>query len=634
MTPRSLRRQSGCHLHGRIFMIGGYLFRQPQPELAERLHQTLGDNFQRIPCGNSGFLFHDAPYADFPTTSFTSDCLTLLTQDLLVISNTDGEYRLLDGEQELPDLFLRKHTDVFQEIVSDYRLIVLDQQKEETNVYLVSHRAGNGRMYYSRTAIGILFCSDLRFLLKILPLDVSDAALYAVLKYCAIPEPLTISRNIEVVPPAHYLRYDLRNGTAQPHVYYQFDFPCDRQQAPAETFDTFLQPVKHSLRKSAKFLQTFHPAILISGGIDSSLYASYMHEFDQGKSLHGINCTFGDDDPEFPYAKMLADKINAQLHIGKMEQQDALSLLEDTVALSGHPFSDFSSLPIVFTLKFMQEHIKEAQILIEGNGADDCFGFSALGLRSKMLLKDRVPRIGKEILATLFQDAKSWKWRSHEGFLARVLALADDHERNFLNYFLAFAPVNFLGLQAHRELDREVYEAMERVFAACGKHYQDLSYEAKTTIRQLLHINSRRWAAKAFSVGESLGIRVIYPYIWRDILDIQGTIPWQAKINNGVVKWPLKRLLEDFMPQEFIYRQKSGFVPPFVQWLTVKEFNQTVRDILLASDAHVQRLVPAHILTELLDDALNGRKLRFPILNFLWAALFTEMWIRKNRDTD
>ncbi len=169
------------------------------------------------------------------------------------------------------------------------------------------------------------------------------------------------------------------------------------------------------------------------------------------------------------------------------------------------------------------------------------------------------------------------------------------------------------------------------LFSACDKDYLYSSYEAKTTIRQLLHINSRRWAAKAFSVGENLGIRVLYPYIWRDILDIQGAnYPWQAKIYNGVVKWPLKRLLEEFMPQEFIYREKSGFVPPFVRWLTNRDFNRMVRDTLLASDANLRRLVPPRILAELLDDALSGKKLRFPILNFLWAALFTEMWIRKN----
>ncbi|GAK54771.1 asparagine synthase (glutamine-hydrolyzing) [Candidatus Vecturithrix granuli] len=611
-------------------MIGGYLFQQQQPELARHLHDVLGETYQRIPCGDIGFLFHDTPYSDFATASFTSDRLTLLTQDLLVLSNANGEYRSLNGQKEVPDLFLRKNTEMFHEIVSDFRMIILAHEQSEITLYLVSHRAGNGRMYYSAADSGILFCSDLRFLLKVVPLAVNDAALYAVLKYGASPEPLTISRNISVVPPAHYLRYDLKKGTAQPRVYYQFEFPCDQRQNTPEEFDTLLQPVKQSLCKSASFLCQYHPAILISGGIDSSLYASYLHEFDQGERLHAINCAFGDDDPEFAYAKMMAEKVNARLHVGKMEQKDALSLLEDTVTLTGQPFSDFSSLPIVFILKFMQEHVKEAQMLIEGNGADDCFGFPALGVRSKMELKHRFPGIAKEAIAMLFQHAKSWKWTSHEGFLARVLALADDHEINVLNYFLVFAPVNFLGLHAHRELDREVHEAMESVFSACGKDYQHLSYEAKTTIRQLLHINSRQWAAKAFSVGESLGIRVIYPYIWRDILDIQGTIPWQAKIRNGVVKWPLKRLLEEFMPQEFIYRQKSGFVPPFVRWLTDRDFNRTVRDILLASDAQIRRLVPPRIMAELLDDALNGKNLRFPVLNFLWAALFTEMWIRRN----
>ena len=94
---------------------------------------------------------------------------------------------------------------------------------------------------------------------------------------------------------------------------------------------------------------------------------------------------------------------------------------------------------------------------------------------------------------------------------------------------------------------------------------------------------------------------------------------------------PLKRLLEEFMPREFIYRSKSGFVPPFVQWLTSEEFNQIVRDILLASDGTIRRIVPPQIITELLDDALQGKSLRFSVLNFLWGALFTEMWIQKHK---
>ena len=83
------------------------------------------------------------------------------------------------------------------------------------------------------------------------------------------------------------------------------------------------------------------------------------------------------------------------------------------------------------------------------------------------------------------------------------------------------------------------------------------------------------------------------------------------------------------MPKEFIYRKKSGFVPPFAKWLTNRDFNKKVRDILLVQNGFITEIVPVRILDELLSDALNGKKLRFPILNFLWAALFAEMWIQE-----
>lgn len=610
-------------------MIGGYLFQHADPALLDRFNTVLTGAYQRIPCGDAGFLFYDEAYADVPTACYVSEHLILLSQDLLVASTADGDFAALDLCRDLPELFARKQIAMLHDIVSDYRMIIVDRLAGDIALYLVSHRAGNGRMYYAATASGLLFASDIRFLLRLVPLEVNDAAVYAILKYGGIPEPLTISQTITAVPPAHYLQYGLDSGTCRTNVYFQFEFPCDARLRPIEDFDAPLQPVKQALRKSAQFLRPQNPAILISGGIDSSLYASYLHEFDGDERLHGINCAFGDSDPELPFARALAEKINAHFHIGKMQQEDALALLQDTVALTGHPFSDFSSLPIVFILKFIKEHLPEARMLIECNGADDCFGFADLGNQSKMWIKGLIPKASKDLVVALFKNMQHWKWRSYEGVFARVIALADNHEINPLNYFLAFAPASFLGLNAHQDWNRDVTAIMDNVFSRCGKDYDSMSYEARITIRQLLHINSRQWAAKAFSVGESLGIRIVYPYIWRDILILQGAVPWSAKIHEGTVKWPLKRLLEEFMPKEFIYRQKSGFVPPFVQWLTSREFNQTVRDNLLASSGTIQRIVPPRLLDELLTDTLEGQLLRFPVLNFLWGALFTEMWIKK-----
>jgi len=229
----------------------------------------------------------------------------------------------------------------------------------------------------------------------------------------------------------------------------------------------------------------------------------------------------------------------------------------------------------------------------------------------------------------LLRSTGAWKWESGGGALAKACSAVDAHERSPLDYFLVLPPVGFLGIDAERGWDEALWDTLESGFTAGGEDYGTLGTEARTTIRQLLQVNSRRWAAKALSVGESLGLRVVYPYIWRDVLMVQGKVPWSAKIRDGVVKWPLKRLLEQHMPSSFIYRRKSGFVPPFARWLTQEEFNRTVREVLLDRDAAVTRVAPPRVLDELLDDALEGRKLRHSILNFLWGALFTELWLRE-----
>jgi len=523
---------------------------------------------------------------------------------------------------------MAKNSDVFNEIVTDYRLIAFERRGESSNLYLVSNRAGNGRMYYTQINSGLLFCSDLRFLLKIIPLKVNDPGLFAILKYGAIPEPLTIAENISAVPAAHYLHFRLPENEWETRSYFQLEFPYDTNRQNGD-LDAYIKPAKEILYKSAEFLAQYKPAILISGGIDSSLYAVYLNKASQER-LHGINCIFGDDDPEFIFARELAEKINAHFHIGRMHKESALTILDDIVRLTGHPFSDFSSIPIVFILKFMQENIPAARMLIEGNGGDDCFGFPDLTTQSKLRLKSKFPKILKDTIALLFRNSPSWKWELHNRFLGRILALADVHELNPKNYFLALTPVNFLGLNVYRDWDRQITQVMEDGFARFSKKDYLMSYEAETTVRQLMHVNSRRWAAKAYSVSENLGIRIIYPYIWRDVLIQQGTIPWQAKVNNGVVKWPLKRLLEEYMPEDFIYRKKSGFVPPFAQWLTSADFNRVAREVLLTTDSNITRIVPSRIIADLLSNALKGKTLRHAILNFLWGALFTEMWIKEN----
>jgi asparagine synthase (glutamine-hydrolysing) len=369
---------------------------------------------------------------------------------------------------------------------------------------------------------------------------------------------------------------------------------------------------------------------MLSGGIDSSLYGCYLSEA-ADKPLQGLYCTFGDDDPELDFAQRIAVRTGSDLHVARMGTSDAVEVLDEVTRLTDHPFSDFSSLPITFLLDSARERVGAGAIIVECNGGDDCFGFPDLASRRKHALKHGVPRVLKRAIAATLGRSSYWKWESGVGALTRLCAMADAHEPTPLNYFLVLAPMEYLDLRASPGWDDALWGVMDHGFASAGEGYEALSYRARTTIRQLLQVNSRRWSAKALSVGESLGLRLAYPFVWRDVLVEQGRVPWHAKIRNGVVKWPLKRLLEQYMPDPFIYRRKSGFVPPFAKWLTEAPFNRRIRDVLLDREALVTQVVPSPTLEQLLSDAMDGRKLRHAVLNFLWGALFTEMWLRKHR---
>jgi asparagine synthase (glutamine-hydrolysing) len=610
-------------------MVGGYIYSERDEEFASRLRNRLDGSFGTIAAWDHGVLFHDEPYPAHPTSSLVSDELVALTQDILATPGPDGEYRPFDLKAELAERLSKDASAAFDSIASDYRMAAVHRREGETSLYLVSNRAGSGRMYYHALDSGVVFSSDLRFLLRIVRCDVSLLGVYSILKYGAIPAPMTICTGVDAVPSAHFLKYEVRSGRQRQVPYFKLRFDCENDEGRARDESRYLPPVEEALRKSSRFLGLYGPAMMLSGGIDSSLYGCYLSDAVDGP-LQGLYCQFGDDDPEVEFARQIAARTGSNLHVARMGAAEALEVLGDVALWTDHPFSDFSSLPIAFLLKSTRAVAGEEALIVECNGGDDCFGFPDLASERKYAAKHKIPRALKRAAAPVLKRTGAWKLESSADLLARACSAVDAHERSPLNYFLVLTPVTYLGLDVPRGWDEALWDALDRGFAAAGEDYDALGYGALTTIRQLLHVNGRRWAAKALSVGESLGLRVVYPFIWRDVLTVQGRVPWSAKIRDGVVKWPLKRLLEQHMPESFIYREKSGFVPPFARWLTNKGFNRRVRDVLRDRDAVVTRIVPPRVLDELLSDALQGRKLRHCILNFLWGALFTEMWIREH----
>lgn len=118
-------------------------------------------------------------------------------------------------------------------------------------------------------------------------------------------------------------------------------------------------------------------ALLLSGGVDSTLIGSLM-----GNALHGrplISHSYALAIPEFAreidYARMAAARLRAQHHFHPIDLADYPVWLERAIAASAGPISE-EQLPCFFDLATTLSHSGSARFL-SGEGSDDLLGIDS-----------------------------------------------------------------------------------------------------------------------------------------------------------------------------------------------------------------------------------------------------------------
>jgi asparagine synthase (glutamine-hydrolysing) len=63
------------------------------------------------------------------------------------------------------------------------------------------------------------------------------------------------------------------------------------------------------------------------------------------------------------------------------------------------------------------------------------------------------------------------------------------------------------------------------------------------------------------------GVEVRVPFLDPDLVDFAASIPASLKVHRREPKWIFKRSMEGVLPQEIIWRPKTGFGGPLGKWL-------------------------------------------------------------------
>ena len=109
-----------------------------------------------------------------------------------------------------------------------------------------------------------------------------------------------------------------------------------------------------------------------------------------------------------------------------------------------------------------------------------------------------------------------------------------------------------------------------------------------------------------------------FPFLDHELIEAMAVIPTRLKINDGIMKYILKKMAENYMPAHTVYRPKKGFNTPINSLMDncLKDYSIEKIRSLKERDIFENSEIDKLLLN------FNGNKMK------LWQLTMTELWYR------
>lgn len=421
-------------------------------------------------------------------------------------------------------------------------------------LYLVRDRVGIKPLYYCSFGDRLAFASELTALLQLpwVERELDPMALADYFRYCYVPTPATIYRNIHKLEPGCYLAIDVRTGAIRKRRYWELravNAERDEQSLLEELNALLDDTLRIYVRSDVPF------GCFLSGGVDSSLVTALMSRH-LGFPVESFS--IGYDETRH---SELAHAGEASRIVGTRHHEKIVSprLAADTLLrLAGHfgePFADSSAIPTYLVSSMAAEHVK---MVLSGDGGDELFaGYDSYPMTWLDATDPLYPA------RTLF-----FRWLARIAPTQRIRRGARFRARSLRDKYVAQRRT--FDADALRKL--LPYAAEEPAGSAPGA--PDAAVDPVTRFQMedfgSYLPNDILTKVDRMSMANSLEVRV--PLLDHPIVEFAFSLPLAAKIRrrpgDGEIetKYLLKKSAARFYPERFLSRPKQGFGIPIVEW--------------------------------------------------------------------
>ncbi|MEG3163601.1 asparagine synthase (glutamine-hydrolyzing) [Sphingomonas sp. PB2P19] len=542
---RWMDRDAGCYLgHGRLAIL------DPTP---------AGRQPMVSPDGRVVMVFNGEIY-NFPTLraelegkgeAFRSDC--------------DSEVLLR--------LFAREGTACFQRLNGIFA--VAFWERDSRTLTLCRDEMGVKPLYVAADGQRIAFASEMKALIRAgdvrAQVNPKVAARHIGLLWA--PGSETIAEGIIKLLPGQVMRF--RDGTLMEDSLYA-DAAHPHPAPLTGGVDEAIAGVRREVTAAVErqLISDVPLGAFLSGGLDSSsivaIAAARLRE--QGQRLQCFSMElvgadiaaegFADD---LPYAKRVADALDVDLHIVKADPS-MMDRLAEMVYLLDEPTPDPSALNTELIAGLARQN--GIKVLLSGAGGDDIF----TGYRRHYALQQErwwgwMPAPARQLLAATANGLP--QSNAYTRRIAKAFRYAGEStDSRLAHYFLWLDPAN-----VRRLFTPELRAAMDDdMLLAPLKQSLARIDDVTDPLARMLYLECRHFLVDhnlnfADKMGMAAGVEIRVPLIDRDLVRYAMTLPTSIKQKGATGKWVFKKAMEGLLPDEVIYRPKTGFGAPLRKWL-------------------------------------------------------------------
>lgn len=442
------------------------------------------------------------------------------------------------------------------------------------SLHLIRDFHGEKPLFYFLDKGDLWFSSDiLAFPNEITASRYNNRLIPWFLKFGYIPDAESIFGGIRQVKPGTelILRSDDRGDWfIKETIDHSKDLRIDSIQMGYDKYPLKLDFLESSLRNSvfSRISSDVPVGLFLSGGVDSTLIASFMKEYRETFPCFTVAMSgFGDLD-ESSLAQLVAGHLGFEHHILSVNDIDFCSTVQDLLLALGQPFGDSSVLPTMALSKFAKETVG---VVLTGDGGDELFGgynrhvYASSAEKYAEVIK-RIPWLIDEIekdgyvasVASSFLNLKKSTLLRNVGKLRNLV----DGSESFISQYVLIASdphvEQFLNVGDYR---LDFNENLK------DKYLNEISLQYKSLVDLTMFLDQNLYLSsdilfKSDFASMRYGLEARAPFLSNEVSNVAKMFSFNELVKKKLGKQPLREILKKRFARVRLPKEKSGFTLP------------------------------------------------------------------------